>query len=198
MAAAICAAERKLAEQGTVSYVRYRPGGQAGDDSPRWDLYDACEGLARRSWQAAATDGTTLSHESVRGFLREMHETAAAAGAVDLNLLSLDGVPIAFIYGYHYRGYVYGLRRGYDGDRSRAGAGNVLLAYTLRDSFARGDRVYDMGVGSYASKRHFQTRLIPILRYSHYPPKSPRIQLLRLKRWWQSRRLPALLARPGE
>ena len=47
----------------------------------------------------------------------------------------------------------------------------MLLAYTLRDSFARGDRVYDMGVGSYESKRHFQTRLIPILRYSHYPPQ---------------------------
>ncbi len=178
--------------------MRYRPSGQAGDNSPCWDLYDACEELARRSWQATASDGTTLSHESVRGFLRDMHETAAAAGTVDLNLLLLDNVPVAFIYGYHYRGYVYGLRRGYDGDRSRAGAGNVLLAHALRDSFARGDRVYDMGVGSYESKRHFQTRLIPIFRYSHYSPEAPRTQLLRLKRWWQSRRLPAILAKPSE
>jgi len=188
-------AERKLSEQGSVSYVRYRPTGRAGDDnSPRWDLYDACEELARRSWQGAATDGTTLSHEAVRGFLREMHETAAAAGAVDLNMLSLDGVPVALIYGYHYRGYVYGLRRGYDEDRSRQGAGNVLLAYTLRDSFAHGDRVYDMGVGSYPSKRYFQTRLIPILRYSHYSPRVLRTQVLRLNRWWQSRRLPMSIA----
>ncbi len=231
-------AERKLAEQGRVSYVRYRPIGWAsissqsedkggGADipvcretcttsgrqeclphqadrqeclphSPRWDLYDACEELARRSWQGAASDGTTLSHEVVRGFLREIHETAAAAGAVDLNLLLLDEVPVAFIYGYHYRGYVFGLRRGYDEDRSRVGAGNVLLAYTLRDSFARGDRIYDMGVGSYESKRHFQTRLVPILRYSHYPPAVLRTQVLRLKRWWQSRRLPAILATPAK
>ena len=90
------------------------------------------------------------------------------------------------------------LRRGYDGDRSRAGAGNVLLAHALRDSFARGDRVYDMGVGSYESKRHFQTRLIPIFRYSHYSPEALCTQLLRLKRWWQSRRLPAILAKPSE
>ena len=191
-------AERKLAEQGKVSYVRYRPTGNPGDGSPRWDLYDACEELARRSWQATATDGTTLSHEAVRGFLREMHETAAAAGAVDLNLLLLGDVPVAFIYGYHCRGHVYGLRRGYDEHGSRAGAGNVLLAYTLRDSFARGDRIYDMGVGSYESKRHFQTRLIPILRYSHYPPEVLRTQVLRLKRWWQSRRLAALLAAPSK
>ena len=151
------------------------PGGQVGnlpydDGSPRWDLYDACEDLARRSWQSAATNGTTLSHESVRGFLRDAHQAAAAAGAVDLNLLLLDGSPVAFIYGYHYRGYVYGLRRGYDVERGAEGAGNVLLAYTLRDSFARGDRLYDMGVGSLRSKRHFETRVIPLLRYSHYPP----------------------------
>jgi CelD/BcsL family acetyltransferase involved in cellulose biosynthesis len=188
--------ERKLAEQGGVRHVRYRPTGQANDGSPRWDLYDACEGLARQSWQGAATDGTTLSHEEVRGFLREMHETASAAGAVDLNLLLLGDVPAAFIYGYHYNGYVYGLRRGYDEDRSRAGAGNVLLAYTLRDSFARGDRLYDMGVGSYPAKRHFQTRLVPILRYSHFPPAVPRTQVLRLKRWWQSRRAASILSMP--
>jgi CelD/BcsL family acetyltransferase involved in cellulose biosynthesis len=186
-------AERKLAEQGDVSYVRYRPTGEPGhDNAPRWDLYDACEELARRSWQGTATDGTTLSHDSVRAYLRDMHEAAAAAAAVDLNLLMLDGAPIAFIYGYHYGGYVYGLRRGYDEDRSRQGAGNVLLAYTLRDSFARGDHVYDMGVGSYASKRYFQTRLIPILRYSHYSPRVLRTQVLRLNRWWQSRRVAAL------
>ena len=62
-------------KQGEISYVRYRPLGRPHDDgSPRWDLYDACEAIARRSWQGAATDGTTLSHETVRGFLREAHE----------------------------------------------------------------------------------------------------------------------------
>ncbi len=168
--------------------MRYRPAGEAlGDGSPRWDLYDACEEIARRSWQNAADDGTTLSTESVRGFLREVHQAAAAAGAVDLNLLYLGGSPVAFVYGYHDGGYVYGLRRGYDAEQGRIGAGNVLLAYTLRDSFARGDHLYDMGVGSRASKRHFQTRVIPILRFSHFPPSSPRTQLLRIKRWWQAR-----------
>jgi CelD/BcsL family acetyltransferase involved in cellulose biosynthesis len=188
-------AERALSEQGEVSYVRYRPAGLAcNDGAPRWDLYNACEELARQSWQGAATNGTTLSHETVRGFLRDAHEAAAAAGAVDLNLLLIDGVPVAFVYGYCYRGYVYGLRRGFIAVRARQGAGNALLAYTLRDSFARGDRVYDMGVGSFASKRHFQTRLLPILRCSHYPASAPRTQVLRLKRWWQSRRLPMSIA----
>jgi CelD/BcsL family acetyltransferase involved in cellulose biosynthesis len=188
-------AEHKLAEQGVVSYERYRPLGQAqGDGSPRWDLYDACEELARRSWQGEATNGTTLSHEAVRGFLREAHEAAAACGAVDLNLLLLDGTPVAFVYGYQYRGYVYGLRRGYDAQRTREGAGNALLARVLQDSFARGDRIYDMGVGSLESKRHFQTGLAPVMRYSHFPVLALRSQALRVKRWWQGRRLPGSIA----
>ena len=194
MAAAIPSCRAKTFQQGNISYVRYRPLGRPHDDgSPRWDLYDVCEEIARRSWQGAATDGTTLSHEAVRSFLRESHEAAAAAGAVDLNLLSIDGVPVAFVYGYQDRGYVYGLRRGYDAERSREGAGTVLLAYTLRDSFARGDRIYDMGVGSLESKRHFQTRLLPILRFSHFPRRRC-TQLLRLKRRWQGRRCPASIA----
>jgi hypothetical protein len=187
--------EHKLSQQGAVSYVCYRPLGRPHDDgSPRWDLYDACEELARRSWQGGAINGTTLSHEAVRGFLREAHEAAAAAGAVDLNLLLLDGAPAAFVYGYHYHGYVYGLRRGYDGERTREGAGNVLLARVLREGFARGDWIYDMGVGSLESKRPFQTRVVPILRYSHFPVPAWRTQVLRVKRWWQGRRLPASIA----
>jgi CelD/BcsL family acetyltransferase involved in cellulose biosynthesis len=188
-------AERALAAQGDLSYVRYRPAGTACEqDSPRWDLYDACEEIARRSWQGSAAKGTTLSHEAVRSFLREMHEAAVAAGAVDLNLLSIDGAPVAFIYGYFYGGYVYGLRRGFDFQRARKGAGTVLMAYALRDSFARGDRIYDLGVGSLASKRYLQTRQISILRCSHYPPTLLRTQVLRLKRWWQSRQLPTFIA----
>ena len=187
--------ERRLCRPEELSYVRYRPAGAAqGDGSPRWDLYDACEEIARRSWQGDASDGTTLSHGSVRGFLRELHETAAAAGAADVNLLLLAGVPVAFIYGYHYRGYVYGLRRGYDMRLAPQGAGNVLLARTLHDSFQRGDRIYDMGVGSLASKRHFLTRSLPILRYSHFPPLALCAQLLRWRRWWQGRQMPASIA----
>ena len=188
-------AEHKLSKQGEISYERYRPRGLAHNDgSPRWDLYDACEEIARRSWQGAATNGTTLSHESVKGFLRDAHQAAAAAGAVDLNLLSIDGVHVAFLYNYCFGGYISGLRRGYDAKRSRAGVGNLLLVNALRDSFARGDRVYDLGVGSPGSKRHYQTRQLPILRFSHYPLLPMRMQLLRAKRWWQQRRCPASIA----
>jgi len=89
---------RRLAERGELNYIRYRPeGDRCGDGDPRWDLYDACERLARRSWQGSAADGTTLSHDSVRAYLRDAHAAAAAAGGVDLNLLLSDGQLAAVI-----------------------------------------------------------------------------------------------------
>ena len=127
-------AEAKLERQAKVEYVRYRPAARtAGDEQSRWDYFGQCQALAEKSWQASATDGTTLCHHSVRSFLHELHAVAVAEGAVDINLLLLDGRPAAFIYGYHYRGYVFGLRRGFDAEsianRRRQCA---LVAYASR------------------------------------------------------------------
>jgi hypothetical protein len=71
----------------------------------------------------------------------------------------------------------------------RTGLGTVLLWNTLKDSARRGDWIYDMGIGSPQSKRHFQNRVIPIFRLSHFPSSVLRAQFLRLGRWLESRRL---------
>jgi CelD/BcsL family acetyltransferase involved in cellulose biosynthesis len=186
------ACQKRLAELGELTLLRYRPRGSGdGDDDPRWDLYDACEAIARRSWQGAASNGTTLSHEAVRPFFREAHAAAAAAGAVDINLLHLGGQPTAFAYNYHCRGYVYGLRIGFDADASHDGVGTLLLGESIRDSFARGDSLYDLGVGSLECKRHVRTGLLDIFRLSHFAATPLRVQLLRAKRWMEGRRLAA-------
>ncbi len=186
--------ERRLHQRGTVRYCRYRPRGETfGDADPRWDLYEMCEEVARRSWQGSSTTGTTLTHESVRPFLRDVHAVAARVGAVDMNLLLLDDRPVAFAYNYHCRGYVYGLRIGYDAAASRDGVGNLLYAQIIRDSFERNDHTYDLGVGSLSSKRYILTRTVPIYRYCHYPLLSPRAQLIRCKRWASEQLFPAAI-----
>jgi hypothetical protein len=182
--------EAKLSRQAKVEYVRYRPTGQeVSDDHSRWNYFEICKSLAEKSWQSSATDGTTLSHPSVRPFLEELHAMAVANGTIDINLLLLDNRPAAFIYGYHYNGYVFGLRRGFDPELSQSGVGTVLLWHTLRDSANRGDAIYDMGPGSLESKRHFLTRLAPIYRHSYFPTAALRTQILRFRRWWQERQL---------
>ncbi len=176
--------QRQLARQGELRFQRYRPRGEArGEADPRWDLYDACERLAGRSWQASAPDGTTLCSESIRPFLREVHEIAVRLGAVDVNLLWLDDRPVAFAYNYHGHGYVSGLRVGFDPEFTHEGVGGLLWAMSICDSFSRGDHIYDMGAGSLQSKRHYRTDVLPIFRFGHYPSSRPRAQILRLRRW---------------
>jgi CelD/BcsL family acetyltransferase involved in cellulose biosynthesis len=112
---------------------------------------------------------------------------AASQGALDLNLLLLDGVPAAFAYNYHYRGSVYALRVGFDPKLRPLGPGTVLQQMVLEDSFALGDHLYDMGVGSLDYKRNWQTSTVTSFRYTHFPASAPRAQLLRMKRWFQDR-----------
>ncbi|MEX2138297.1 MAG: GNAT family N-acetyltransferase [Pirellulales bacterium] len=172
--------ERRLRECGEVSYFRYRPGGAAGGDSdPRWDLYNACEQIAAQSWQGSSTTGTTISHESIRGYLRAAHAAATSFGGVDLNLLLLGDRPVAFACNYHFAGYVYGLRAGYDANVCPSGAGSVLMRMMIEDSCNRGDRLFDLGPGSLESKRQWQTRIATAWRFTHYSSRSPRAQLLR-------------------
>ena len=179
---------QRLADQGEVTYLRYRPRGAAhGDGDPRWDLYDACVKIAKRSWQSSSTSGTTLSHKAVCDYLRETHAAAARTGSLDLNLLLLDRRPVAFIYNYHYRGRVYGLRKGFDPGFSAVRPGTVLQGMVLEDSFQRGDCFYDMGVGSLEVKRHWQTSLVTSYRFTHFPLTGARVQLLRMNRWLQER-----------
>ncbi|HEX5446051.1 MAG TPA: GNAT family N-acetyltransferase, partial [Pirellulales bacterium] len=178
--------ERKLAEQGGATYSRYRPQGAAfGDADPRWDLFETCVELAGRSWQGAATDGTTLSHEAVRDYLRDAHAAAAHAGGVDLNLLYLGDRPAAFAYNYYYRGHVFGLRMGYDPSVCSAGAGTVLMRRMIADSFERGDHMFELGPGSLAAKRPWQTSLETSYRYSHFAA-APRAQAMRLRRYMKN------------
>ena len=175
--------QRRLGEEGRVSYEHYRPRGTAGgEDDPRWDLYAACEQIAGASWQSASKNGNTLSDDHVRGFLRDAHRAAAAAGALDLHLLRLDGRPAAFAYNYHLHGGVFGLRTGYDAEVSRAGAGTVLLARSLRQCSDLGDRLVDLGANYLECKRHWLTHRQPCQAVSHYPWTVLRVQALRLKR----------------
>jgi CelD/BcsL family acetyltransferase involved in cellulose biosynthesis len=181
--------QRKLEDCGRVDYQRFRPAGStAGDDEPRWDLYDACLQVAAASWQGSSTTGTTLTHDAVRAFLRDVHAAAVRAGSVDVNLISVNHRPVAFAYNYVYRGYVFGLRVGFDPEWSHTGVGNVLYVSALEDSFARGDHTYDLGPGSLECKRPLQTSLRPIYRFSHFPWFPVRAQLLRIKRQWDERR----------
>lgn len=176
--------EKRLNQLGEVTHVRHRPQSLAqGDGDPRWDLFDQCVAIAAISWQGMSANGTTLSHPSVRAYFRDAHAAAAQVGCIDMNLLLVSGQPVGFGYNYLYHGALEGLRIGYDPQYAKAGVGNMLYLRMFQDSFARGDRQFDMGVGSLEIKRFWWTHTAQSYRYTHYPLGSPRAQLLWLKHW---------------
>jgi CelD/BcsL family acetyltransferase involved in cellulose biosynthesis len=171
--------QRKAKCSGDFVYERHIP--QMGEPDPRWDLYDICEEVAQRSWQGSSTSGTTLSHDSIRPFLRDVHLAATRVGATDVNLIRYRGRPVAFAYNYVFNGYVFGLRMGFDSQSAPGGIGNLMYANIIRDSISRGFHTYDLGPGSLAGKQRYQTEMKDVVQYSHYAPAAPRAQLLRLK-----------------
>ena len=179
---------KKVEAAGEMEFIRYRPlGKEHGEGDPRWDLFEAMQQIAICSWQADSTDGTTMTHTEIARFLRDMHIAAAASGNLDLNLLYLNGKPVAFNYNYHYRGYVSSLRLGFDPEVGKLGVGTALTHAMLQDSCQRGDHTFDFLPGSHEVKRPWQTHLKPSVRFEHLPANSPRVQLLRAARWLRSR-----------
>jgi CelD/BcsL family acetyltransferase involved in cellulose biosynthesis len=173
-----------MIDLGELRYVRYRPAGEAsGDGDPRWDLFDTCVEVSRRSWQGSSTDGTPLCHASVHDFLRDAHGVAARCGALDVNVLFSNDRAVAFAYNYHFARQLFGLRMGFDPEFEACGPGTVLQRMILEDSFRRGDQRYDLGVCYLQGKRPWLTEIATSYHYTHFPVDVSRVQLLRAKRW---------------
>ena len=86
-------------------FLRYRPAGAAaGDGDPRWDLYDACVDAGRGEVGKAAPSTAPRSAARVCQLpARHPRRGRPRRRRVDLNLLLLDGRPVAFAYNYVYR-----------------------------------------------------------------------------------------------
>ena len=178
---------RDLFADGKAEYVRHRPLPAAeGDGDPRWDLYAMCESVAQASWQSHVVHGNTLTHERVREYFHAAHAAAARIGMLDLNVLTLEGQPAAFLYGYHYQGNVTALRTGYDASNS-GGIGSALMLQTIENSCNRGDRTIDFGPGEREHKRRLRTRTASTYRITYTPVSSWRSQTVRLTRWAKQR-----------
>jgi len=178
---------RDFADGDHYEYSRHRPlPATQGDGDPRWDLYAMCETVALASWQAQVAHGNTLTHDRVREYFRDAHAAASRLGMADVNVLTVDGRPAAFLYGYHWQNNVIGLRTGFDASIGD-GLGTALTLRTIHDSCGRGDRVIDLGPGEREHKRRLRSRTETTYRISYTPIDSWRSQAVRLSRWAKSR-----------
>jgi CelD/BcsL family acetyltransferase involved in cellulose biosynthesis len=201
--------EKKLARRGAVTYVRHRTSGTGGSQAdPKWDIYEACEAVSRASWQGNAKNGTMLNKDLHRAYFRECHQKGIENGSVDVNVIFVDGQPAAFGYNYVYRGRVTEVKVAYDPAFAFEGAGTVLQARTIADSFARGDHTIELGHEYMYWKRVWATHFRPVNRYLHFPTMGVAAQVIRgkraierqlratMRRWRSPNRIPAEAASP--
>jgi hypothetical protein len=161
--------ERTLAERGELEHARYRPEGTPlNDDDPQWELFSEVEG-------GQLASGSDADRRQV---LREMHETAATIAGVDLNLLRLNGKPIAWAYNYRCDGRLE-LQRLYAVDEYSPAARCVLLGRMLSDGFRRGDESYLFDRETSRTAGGWQTGRATSCRRMHYSRRGARAQFAR-------------------
>ena len=161
--------EQRMAAQGKVKLIRCRAETNGDGDACRWDAYNACVTLAKRSWQGGRGDPTSLCHDVFRDFFRDAHAAATELGATDVNLLCFSGRPVAFAYNYCWKGAVYGLRKGFDPQFAQLRPGLVLQKLMLEDGHRRGDRLYDLGTGDQQAKAAWRTSVRTSYRFTYFP-----------------------------
>jgi CelD/BcsL family acetyltransferase involved in cellulose biosynthesis len=184
----IDAADLSLDRRAEAVHFRYRPtGAMHGEDDPCWDLYADCLTIARRSRQATGRDDVTLTTPAHAEMFRAAHEAAAKVGALDLNLLYVDGTAAAFVYNYVVDGALTTVAAGYDPRFEADDVGSILTWALLRQSHDLGDRSLDLGPVDDAAARFWQTDSERLLRAVHYPRHSLRAQALHFGRVWRRR-----------
>lgn len=178
---------RDFFADGSGEYIRHRPlSAVEGDGDPRWDLYAQCETVANASWQSHVANGNTITTDRVREYFRASHEVAARLGMLDMSVLTVEGQPSAFLYGYQYQGNVTALRTGFDASHDN-GIGSALTLQAIQDSCNRGDRTIDFGPGEREHKRRLRTRTESTYRLTYMPIDSWRSQAVRIGRWAKRR-----------
>lgn len=171
-----------LEKQGEVCLLRHRPAaGGTGRDARNLEIYDICEQIAAKSWQADAESQSTLSAPRVRDLLLEQHCRAASLGMLDTNILTVGGRPVAFNYNYVAAGRTFGLRAGFDPTAEMDHCGRIVLYKMLEDSFARGDSEYCFGPGRQSYKDRFANEMRYAYTFRHFSRGSFKSRLLRLR-----------------
>ncbi len=173
-------------EQHGVTFHRYRPAPSVHAIEPSAiDLYDECVLLAKRTWQACSTTGTTISHPEAADYFRACFVKAAEMGMIDLVSLRQEDRMIAFGYNFHHQGNILGTRIGYERDSKQISPGTMMMGHQIRDSIERGDKLIDLGPEHYDIKSRWTNREMPSQRICHYAPLSLAANVLRMGHWWK-------------
>lgn len=99
------------------------------------DLFSDICGIENRSWQGKKQKGVFVKKSSM-AFHKEIFDRFSKIGQLDVSVLMLEKMPIAYIYNYLYGGRSYNYNVAFDNAYKDLSAGTMLMFWMLKDSAA--------------------------------------------------------------
>ena len=107
-----------------------------------------------------------------RRFYKRLTSVAADTGWLRFTKVNWKGRPIAFHFGFCYKGSYMWYKPSFAIDLARRSPGEVLLRQLLLAAIEEGVKTFDFGLGDEAFKSRFATHVNKVNTYSLYPPTS--------------------------
>jgi len=133
--------------------------------------------LHQQRWGGAANGGV-FANEHSRQFHKEIVQVLSEQGRVSLDLLKLDGRPIAAIYGFVYQGVYYFYLPGFDPTAvPKASPGLLLLSHRIEEAIHDGMQAVDLLQGAQRYKLECATNLRRMLTLRYYNRRTRAVAL---------------------
>jgi len=112
----------------------------------------------------------SLFHDQAqRDFYRRLTSCAGDAGWLRFTRLEWQERPIAFHFGFCYRGNYLWYKPSFEISLARRSPGEVLLRQLLLAAIAEGANIFDFGLGDELFKRRFATQVNHVRTWGLYP-----------------------------
>jgi CelD/BcsL family acetyltransferase involved in cellulose biosynthesis len=111
-------------------------------------------------------------YQRVPAFVERLTRVAAKTGWLRFTRIDWQGRPIAFHYGFCYRGRYFWGTPSFAIDLARYSPGQVLLRQILLAAKDEGATTVDFGTGDAPFKRRFATQVHPVRTWALYPSPS--------------------------
>jgi hypothetical protein len=147
---------------GRIEYCRATSPAEVGP------ALDSVMALHQQRWSRGSTGGV-FAGERTRNFHRDVVQVLSEGGRVSLDLLKLDGRPIAAIYGFVYEGVYYFYLPGFDPAACpKASPGLLLLHHRIEQAIREGTRMVDLLQGAQPYKLECSTDLRRLVTLRYY------------------------------
>ncbi len=119
-------------------------------------------------WKGASQPSLFLEPQQ-RAFYQGIAARGSAAGWFRFMRIDWNGLPIAFHFGFHYRGEFLWYKPSFDVQLAKRSPGELLLRRLILQAMEEGATIFDFGIGDEPFKHRFATATRTVRTWGLYP-----------------------------